>query len=561
MVVFLGVVFAIIWMVSQALIPAVVGQTIDVAITDNARSGVVLWSLIVLGLGAARAVMAVVFYRNSIISHTNAGFITVQAVTRQAARMGATLPKRIARGDVIAIGTVDIAEIGAGIGTVGRLLGSIAAIVVVAFVMLWTSVPLGLLVLIGVPVMIGLTTLLLRPLLRRQQQYRSLQGELTGQAVDITAGLRVLRGIGGESMFARNFRSGSGRLRDADVAVSKSEANLSALRVLIPGFLLCSVTFVAAHFALAGSLTVGQLIAFYGYATFLTLPVNTILDAIGSLMRALVASRRVVNILNMDPELQDPAADSSQPTPPHGGQPALTDNASGLNLARGSFHAIVCADPSEAEPLARRLTRFEDTGSPALDGRPLDTFPLRELRARLLLSLNRDRLFRGRLRDELASHCPASDEEVWEAVRLAEATDVIKTLPDGLGTEISEEARSFSGGQAQRLRLARALLKRADVIVLVEPTNAVDSHTEAAIARNLARWEDDGALNHRGNGAARGRTIVLFTSSPLLLNEADQVTYVEAGAVVRSGTHRELLDEVHGYRATILQSEETEGAV
>ena len=120
---------------------------------------------------------------------------------------------------------------------------------------------------------------------------------------------------------------------------------------------------------------------------------------------------------------------------------------------------------------------------------------------------------------------------------------MLEALPDGLDSEVEERGRSFSGGQRQRLSLARALLTDAPTLVLVEPTSAVDAHTEARIAERLRA--------HRA-----GRTTVVMTASPLLLDHADHVVFLEGGEVVAEGSHRELLASSHAYRHTVIRGDD-----
>jgi ABC-type multidrug transport system fused ATPase/permease subunit len=119
---------------------------------------------------------------------------------------------------------------------------------------------------------------------------------------------------------------------------------------------------------------------------------------------------------------------------------------------------------------------------------------------------------------------------------------VIDALEDGLETEVEERGRSFSGGQRQRLVLARALVIDADILVLVEPTSAVDAHTEARIAERLKQHRD-------------GRTTVITTASPLLLDRVDEVALLEGGQVIAVGTHRELLGDPR-YRRVVARGED-----
>ena len=496
-----GMVFGVLWMVSQALMPAVIGRTIDAGITRRDSGELLRWSAAVLVLGATTAASGILRHRNALVNFLGAGYSTVQVVTRQAVRLGAMLPKLVAAGDVVAVGTSDIAEIGGGLDVTARLSGAIVAIIAVAVIMLTTSVPLGLIVLLGVPILTALTGFLLRPLHERQRHFRVRQGELTARAIDIAAGLRVLRGIGGEAAFAERYRRESQGLRAAAVAVTRVESGLAAVEVLMPGVIVAGVTFLAARFALDGRLTVGELVAFYGYAAFLATPLRTLMEAADNITRAHVAARRVVRILSLNPEINDPESPTEHELPIG---VTLADEESGLSIPPGSLFAVVCANPNDAEALAARLARFEDTGQPTLGGVPLSAVPVSAVRQRILLARNSDRFFTGTLRDELDAAGCATDVEIGAAIEAASARDVIDALPEGLATEVVDGGRTFSGGQLQRLRLARALLAKRDITLLVEPTSAVDAHTEARIAENLAALHESARLlvSHAAAGIA-----------------------------------------------------------
>jgi ABC-type multidrug transport system fused ATPase/permease subunit len=153
------------------------------------------------------------------------------------------------------------------------------------------------------------------------------------------------------------------------------------------------------------------------------------------------------------------------------------------------------------------------------------------------------------LRDELDPWERAVDDgDVLEALRVAAADDVLEALPEGLGSSIDEGGREFSGGQRQRLALARTLLADAEVLVLIDPTSAVDAHTEALVASRLR------AARHDDTAAAR--TTVVTSASPLLLNHCDEVVFVRNGVVEARGTHRDLLSEHPAYRDTVTRGED-----
>jgi ABC-type multidrug transport system fused ATPase/permease subunit len=549
----------IVWMVTQALMPAIIGRAIDAGITAADTGALVAWSGALLGLGVVQAAAGVTRHRFAVFNWLAGAYLTIQVVTRQATRLGGTLPKRLATGEVVSVGVADISHVGNSLDVTARAAGAVVSIVVVGVILVVTAPVLGLVVLIGVPLMAAAVAPLLRPLHRAQQRQRDLVGELTTRSGDIVAGLRVLRGIGGEQAFADRYRRESQAVRWAGVRVARADALLEAAQILLPGMLVALVTWLGARFAVGGTITVGQLVAFYGYAFFLIQPMRTLTEAADKITKALVSGGRIVRILALRPELPDEGT-ATVPA-----RSDLVDIASGLVVRPGRLLAIAAAAPQDAQAIADRLGRFtegEVSWGSAAGAVRLRDLPLETVRRRILVSVNGDRLFSGPLRDELAPagtrhavrggaapHAPRSasgagnEEELRAALHAACAEDLVADV--GLDSYIAEGGREFSGGQQQRLRLARALAADPDVLILVEPTSAVDAHTEARIAGRLAKV--------RG-----GRTTIVCTTSPLVLDRADHVAYVEDGKVVAEGTHSDLLVSEPRYAQTVTREEEAE---
>jgi ABC-type multidrug transport system fused ATPase/permease subunit len=216
-----------------------------------------------------------------------------------------------------------------------------------------------------------------------------------------------------------------------------------------------------------------------------------------------------------------------------------------VRVRAGSLTALVSARPEETAAIADRLGRFgPGPHDVTWSGLRLDALALAEVRERIVVSEADPRLFTGTLRDELlAGRDVGSDVDVHEALAVASALDVLEAVPGGLEGLVEERGRSYSGGQRQRLALTRALLADPEVLVLVEPTSAVDAHTEARIATRLAQ-------------ARPGRTTVVTSASPLLLGEADEVLLVEDGRVTAAGTHHELLASHPAYREIVTRGGE-----
>jgi len=537
----LGVLWGCVWMVAQALAPAAIGAAIDGLVARQT------WPftqacLLVLALGLIAAGSGLLRHRCVVGMFLDAAYRTVQLITGQAARLGHTLARLVTTGEVVSVGTADVQAIGNTIDVTGRGSGAIAALITVAVVLLVTSPTLGLIVLIGAPLLTGTTSLVLRPLHRRQRRYRHQQGELAARAADIVSGLRVLRGIGGEDAFAARYHDQSQVLRWTGVHVARTETYLFAAEILIPGAFVTAATWIAAHYALRGQITPGQLVTFYGYASFLTLPLATLTEAADKVTRGLVAADRVVRFLSLPPDVNDPGQPAASPPPGAG----LHDPVSGLTVQAGELVGVAPDDPAQGAELARRLGRYgpEADGAPAaeLGGTPLRSLPVAEVRRRILVAQGDAQLFAGPLGEALGGP-GASEAAVTQALHVAAAQDAVDAIPGGRRGLLASRGRTLSGGQAQRLRLARALLAEPEVLVLIEPTSAVDAHTEAAIASRL-------------RAARQGRATVLITTSPLLLDAADRVAYLAGGRVTAAGRHRDLLSASPAYADAVTRGED-----
>jgi ABC-type multidrug transport system fused ATPase/permease subunit len=267
------------------------------------------------------------------------------------------------------------------------------------------------------------------------------------------------------------------------------------------------------------------------------LPLRTATEVANKVIRGLVAGQRICRVLSVQPEVQDVPGAGTAST-----HADLIDVQSGLVVRPGVLTAVVAERPDDSAALADRLGRFAE-GPVLLDGVSLSDLDRHFVRRSIVVSDANATLFSGRLRDELDPRGDATDEQVMAAVRTASAEDVLDLLDGGLEAAVEERGRSFSGGQRQRLVLSRALTVDPDVLVLVEPTSAVDAHTEATIAYRLRR--------HRA-----GRTTVVTTASPLLLDMADEVALLHEGLVVATGRHRDLLHDAR-YRRVVTRGEDS----
>jgi ABC-type multidrug transport system fused ATPase/permease subunit len=532
-----GMLFGVAWMAAQAVMPAIIGLAIDQGISGRDTGALVKWTLALLGVGLLQAAAGIMRHRFAVTNWLTGAYRTVQLVARQAVHLGATLPKRVATGEVVAIGTNDLSHLGNALEITGRASGAVVSFLVVAVLLLRTSTTLGLVVLVGVPVLLVAIGPLLKPLQRRNLAQREMMGELANLATDIVSGLRVLRGIGGERVFHDRYVRDSQKVRAAGVRVGRLQSLLDAAQVFLPGIFVVLVVWLGARFAVQGRISPGELVAFYGYAAFLMIPLRTATEFANKWIRGFVAARRVCRVLSLEPEVTDP--ETAYAEPPVGAE--LVDVQSGLRVPSGAVTAVVSDPPDDSAAVADRLGRYAE-GEVRWGDVPLSGLPRAVVRRRIVVSDTASTLFSGALGEQLdiRDRGPAAVER---ALCTASAEDILEALPDGMNTAVTERGRSFSGGQRQRLVLARVLAADPEILVLVEPTSAVDAHTEARIAGRLAAQR-------------AGRTTVVTTTSPLLLDRVDHVAFLREGEVVAFGRHRDLLRDVPEYRAVVTREEE-----
>jgi ABC-type bacteriocin/lantibiotic exporter with double-glycine peptidase domain len=544
-----GALLGTVWMVLLAVAPYILSRAIDDGLQPGDVAALAGWTAVLLGVGVFNAWVSVMRHRTMTRLRMDANFRTVKVVVGQATRLGAALPRQVDAGEVVTIGVSDVQTISQALTITGPGVGAAVAYVVVAGLLLSISALLAAVVLVGAPVLALLVGPLLGHLQGTETVYRQRQGVLTARIGDLAGGLRVLNGLGGKQLYADGFRRESRRLQEQGYRVGAVTSWVQAIGVGLPTLFLAVVTWLAARMAAQGDISVGQLVSVYGYVAVLVGPVSFFIECGYQVSRGLVCARRVVRFLALEPD----AAGATDRTTDGGtldapGEPAtLRDPASGVEVAPGRLTMLVSARPSESADVVDRLGRFTASAVTWGDVR-LDEIPLSQVRDRILVADNEADLFAGTLREMVSGRRDPDDEAVERAVHAAVAEDIVQGLPAGLGSAVDAQGRSLSGGQRQRVRLVRALLAGPEVLLAVEPTSALDAHTEAAVAARLRE-------------ARSGRTTVVTGTSPLLLEHADTVYFLVDGKVAAVGRHRDLLDGEPGYRAIVARDADAEEAL
>ena len=535
---------------SVSALPFCVGTAIQ-AVVEGSGTRLALAGTLLALAGFGTALGDTFLHRAAVTNWITAAARVQQLLARKASVLGSALTRRVAAGEVVAVSTGDVEKIGWFVEAVSRFTAAALTVVLVCVALLLYQPALGVVVAAGLPLLAIAVLPLLPRATRRADVQREKAGRATELASDTVAGLRVLRGIGGEELFLDRYRRASQEVRHAAVRSARMWSLISAIQVLLPGLLMVAVVWYGVHLARQGRITVGELVTVYSSVMVLTYPLRHFEEIAMAYSFSRPSAKRAARVLSLERATD---TEGSRTADVISGD--LYDPATGLLAPAGRLTAVVCGDPDAAGLLAERLGGHpaEQGTSVLLGGVPLDELPLETAREAVLVQDKDPVLLSGSLRELL--DVPASGRvAAADALAAAQCADVLEALAQGsldatdpMDTRITERGRSLSGGQRQRLALARSLITDPEVLVLDEPTSAVDSHTEARIAEGV-------------HALREGRTTVVFTSSPLLLDHADRVVLVHEGEVAAVGVHRDLVHTEPRYRAVVTRETEEEAAL
>ena len=548
--------------VSSALLSLAVGMAINAAVAHGLSAELWKWVGIFLGLTALMSATDGLNQIVEIVNWMRGAMDTARAVAHRVARAGRAAKRDQPAGDIVTAILSDSNELGAMVVFVSEVISALVSFAVVTWVLLSISVPLGLMVVVGFPLAVLGVSLLVKPLQAKQAVQREEQGKLTTISADAVSGLRVLRGIGGEDYYNVRYKQQSTRVRDAGISFAGNQAALGVLRSSVPQLFMALAVGFGALMTFEGNMNAGDLFTFAGMTAYLSRPIGTATWAAQIGTRAWVGAKKLSGFYALEPVVGDGQVDPEETvTPETLGTLPLTDCQTGVSVEPGLLTALVAQSPDISAAVAKRMARVDDADESKSGDTDLRTIPLETVRQGILLSEADAQLFRGTLHSELraarAAEPPSrgvtelvyrehleevarkegmlfradrvpDDPRLMESMRVADAQDALDSLSGGMAGWLAERGRNLSGGQRQRVALARAIYANAPVLIAVEPTSAVDSHTEERIASRIREERS-------------GSTTVVVTASPLWLEKCDQIVVLDdEGNEVTRGSHTDL---------------------
>ncbi|MFE0580010.1 ABC transporter ATP-binding protein [Streptomyces sp. NPDC058874] len=434
-------------------------------------------------------------------------------------------------GEVLTIATEDADQTADIIEVVPLLISSLVAVLVAAVALGLADPGLGLLVIVGTVTILSVLSVMSRRIGCSTREQQARVARAGAKVADLITGLRPLHGFGGNHAAFRSYRKVSAEAKHQAVTVAGVNGVYAGTAAALNAALAVAVTLTAGGLAFDGRITLGELVMAVGLAQFIMEPLRMFSDMPKYVMTARASAERMALVLTAPPVAvpgaRRPAADGGLEVDGirHGALHGLT-----FRVPAGAFVAIAAYQPRAAadlaDVLAVRVPPRAYEGTVRLGGQELAGLSVEAVREHLLVNPYDAEIFAGTLRTNIDPS--GRSRTVPEAVEASVLTDVVALHREGLDHAVRDRGANLSGGQRQRLSLARALAADTDVLVLHDPTTAVDAVTEQLIARNIARLR-------------RGRTTLVITSSPALLDAADRVLVLDDGRVTAEDTHRNLL--------------------
>lgn len=561
----LGPVFKLAEAILELLVPLVMASVIDRGIRggDPAhiwRMGGVLALLAVLGFSSAMVAQYAA-------ARASQGFGTLvrQGLFRRISSLSHAELDELGVSSLITRVTSDVNQLQSAVAMFIRLVFRAPFLAVGATVMAMLLDLRMSSIFLAAAVLIALTLYLV---MSRSVPYFSRIQSLLDQVSLITrenlSGVRVIRAFSRQGREKARFEDTAEDLRCSTLAVNRLSALLNPATTVLANAAILAILWFGGRRVDGGTLTQGQVVALWNYMTQILLALIVVANLVVLFTRAAASAQRVGEVLSLRPGVSD---EGNSPVTPVDGAARISfeevsfrypgggDSLSHLSLevSPGETLGIIGGTGAGKSSLLNLIPRFYDVsgGRVLVDGVDVQRYPFSQLRGQMGIIPQSPLLFSGTIRSNLLwGGADAGDKVLWRALETAQAAQFIRALPEGLDSPVAQGGKNFSGGQRQRLTIARALVGRPAILLLDDAASALDFATDAALRTALLR-------------DTAGATVLLVSQRVATVRGADRILMLEGGTAVGLGTHEELLSTCPAYRALChsqLPDEEVAGA-
>lgn len=557
----LGPLFKLLEASFELIVPLVVASMIDVGIADDDKGYIVRMCLIMAALGLIGLTCSVT--AQFFAAKAAVGFATKlrHGLFEHIEKLSFSQMDKEGTSTLITRMTSDINQVQSGVNLVLRLFLRSPFIVFGAMIMAFTVDVKGALVFVVViPV---LSVIVFGIMLISIPLFKKVQGALDrvlGITRENLTGVRVIRAFGEEETEIRKFDEETDHLRHMQMVAARISALMNPLTYIVVNAGLIALIYVGGIRVEAGILTQGQVVALVNYMSQILVELVKLANLIITVTKAVACGNRIQGIFEIPAGMEQQTAavnekisifqtkkNNSGETGTvefdhvslryyKGGEEALTDIH--FKAKRGDTIGVIGGTGSGKSSLVNLIPRFYDVekGSVKIDGRDVREYDLTQLRDKIGVVMQKAVLFKGTIRENLLwGNENASDEELWDALKTAQAEEFVLQKKNRLDEMIEQEGRNLSGGQKQRLSIARALVKKPEILILDDSASALDYATDAALRKSLKQMPGEA-------------TVFIVSQRASSLMHADTIIVLDDGNVAGMGTHDELLKGCQVYQ-------------
>lgn len=541
--------------ITELIIPLLIASMIDVGVANGDKTYIFTYGAIVLALNVVGIVSAVVCQKLSARAACGVGKDMRSNIYSKINTFShgeldkfttATINNRI---------THDVERVSGALGRFLRLVMRAPFLLIGSIIMAMTiDLKLSLIFLVVAPLVIGLVFLIMKittPLYDKTQKNLDKVGNLTRENLQ---GSRVIRAFNKQEYEEERFDDATKKLSSSRIRVTMVSTLLTPLNTIIINFAIVVVLWYGGYQVNLGGLTTGQIVAFINYLTQISASLITIANVIIEFIKAVNCGKRICEVMDITPQIQSPqiieisrAQDGVESANlvefnkvtfayENAERPAFKDLT--LKVKRGETIGIIGGTGSGKSSVCYLIPRFYDAtkGSVKLNGVDVKDYDLMELRSRIGIVPQKAILFTGSLRENMRWQKPdASDEEIMDAIKIAQAEDFVSELDNGLNHKVLAGGKNFSGGQRQRLTIARALVGKPDILIMDDSASALDFATDYNLRKAIKT-------------STNNMTVFLISQRVNTIKNADQIVVLDKGEVVGIGTHKNLLETCNVYK-------------
>ncbi len=552
-----GPTFKLIETITELIIPILIASMIDVGVANNDTKYILTYGAIVIGLNVVGIVVSIISQKLAARASVGIGSSMRSDLYKKINTFShveldkystATINNRI---------THDVTRIQQAISMVIRMVMRTPFLLIGSMIMAMTiDLKLSLIFLVAAPLILAVVIIILKatvPLYDNTQKNLDNVSNITRENLQ---GARVIRSFNKQDYEETRFEKATEKLSRSSIKVSAVSSLLNPLTSTIINFSIVAILWFGGIQVNVGALTQGQIIAFINYLTQISAALISLANIIVALIKAINCGKRVNEVFNTTPSISSPEHATAVITEHNEiedseyevefknvsfAYPNMSKNAiNNLNLKvkKGQTIGIIGGTGSGKSTVVNLLPRFYDTtkGTVKIKGKDVKEYNLSTLRGLMGIVPQKSVLFSGTLRENMQWRKPdATDEEIYRAIKTAQAEEFVKELDGKLDYKVQAGGKNFSGGQRQRLTIARAFVGNPEILILDDSASALDFQTDAN-------------LRHAIKTDAKDATVFLVSQRVNTIRNSDQIIVLDKGNVVGIGKHKELMESCEVYK-------------